>query len=135
MTETPDPQDDRRSGEDRRQSSDAVGVARRLTRELKANTEVLRRVLRRQRLLWLALSLLAILLLGIGLLYLEVRDTQQEACRNSNDVRTGLLHIADSIEAQAREPRPDGRPRTEQEIEATREFVADLRADFALLAC
>lgn len=115
--------------------TDPVTAASELTAALQDNTASLRKVLDRQRLLAVSVALLLGLFGLQGWFLLELRDTQHHACVANNDLRSGSLHIADALEQSLAAPRPDGRERTSAEIAATREFIADLRSDFALRDC
>lgn len=116
-------------------ATDPIKRAGQLAMALTENTTALRKVRRGQHVISVLVGLLFALSAVTGWLYLEVRDTQQRSCESGNNVRSGLLHVADTLEAQQLEPRPDGRPRTPAEVEAARKFIADLREDFALRRC
>lgn len=124
-----------RTGKTGAAGSDVFGRATALTFALEENSAALGRVLRRQRITMAVTALLAALMLITGYLYVEVRQAQNAACESGNNVRSGLLRVADTLEAAYAAPRPDGRERTPVEVERERDFVADLRTDFALRDC
>lgn len=113
----------------------ALARAVELKQALSDNTEALNQVKRHQFITTGALLGLLIAYVVLGALFFQVRATQQSACESGNKVREGLLHVADVLEASQQEPRADGRERTPREIEQGREFVADLRRNFALRDC
>lgn len=123
-------------------SPEAIIRAAELRTSLDENTAALNRVKARQVITSGALVALLLMTVFLGVVYWQVNDTQNDlkaaevaSCESGNSVREGLLHIADVLEDALSEPRADGRPRTEAEIAATRDFIAGLRADFALRDC
>lgn len=115
--------------------ADPVLVASGLAEAFAENTKALHKVQGRTRTISVLLVLVMLALVGLGGTVYAIRQIQLTNCRATNDVRSGSLHIADTLEAALLEPRPDGRERTPQEIAATQAFVADLRDDFALREC
>lgn len=114
---------------------EAISRAAELKVSLDENTRALHRVKRHQFITSGALVGLLVVAAVLVVLFFQVSDAQDTACNSGNNVRQGLLNMADVLEESLSAPRPDGRPRTEAEIAATREFVAGLREDFAIRAC
>src|SRR5687768_6792752 len=90
---------------------DPVVVAKRLGDAPKVIADALKQVRRRQRWLWGVTAVLAILVAVVGWQAVVLDDAQERSCRAGNNVRAGLLHIADTLEQAQAEPRPDGRER------------------------
>lgn len=116
-------------------TTDPIEVAHGLTRSFQENTDALRQVKNRVRNLRVLMVLVMLSLALGGWSLWRVDQAQEKACEAGNNVRGGLLHVADTLEAAQQEPRPDGRERTPAEVEAAEQFISDLRDDFALRRC
>lgn len=121
---------------------EAIARAAELKVALDENTAALHEVKRRQFITSGALIGLLAVSAVLAFLYWRLDDAQDDikatqtvACESGNNVRQGLLNVADALEEAGTTPRADGRPRTEAEIAANRKFVAGLRTDFALREC
>lgn len=119
-------------------TTDPIAAATELTESFRDVTEELRdlkMVAGRVRTLRILMLLVFVLFAITGWLMWRIDESQEAGCRAGNNVRRGLLNVADTLEASQQAPRPDGRERTPAEVEAGRQFVADLRDDFALRRC
>lgn len=102
--------------------TDPIASANALSESLRENTKALQTVRNRYRIVAVFLAM------TIGLLLFTLysrHETRESACVKDYDLRSGLLHVADMLEAFDQPPRnPE-----------TVEFIASLRADFALPNC
>lgn len=113
----------------------AIQAAQNLTNAYKENTATLNKILWRNRIL---MTIAAVQLAGFGFLGLGYRNlnqttdkvsaSQQAACEEGNKVRTGLLRVADKLEEFNRLD-PNG------QSQASKDFIVELRTDFALRQC
>ncbi len=101
--------------------SDPIAAAQGLADALKENTKALGRVQRRNR----ALAAVVVLLLVLVVTMVKTRyDARVDGCHRDNELRSGLLDVADLIEGfQGDDPSSRGEA-----------FVVSLRNDFALRA-
>ena len=119
-------------------TTDPIAAAAELTESFQQTANAIKDLSKmpgRVRTLRVLMATVFLLVAGVGWLVYRVDEAQEKACESGNNVRGGLLHIADTLEAAQLAPRPDGRVRTEAEVEAARQFIADLRTDFALRDC
>lgn len=114
--------------------SDATKVAARLTRALRENTEALRAVQRRQRRATVAMVLLGVMVVAGGFLFWQVDQTQNRDCDRDNEMRAGLLGVADYLDQGIDRAESRG-SMSPEDVERNREFVDSLRVYFALHGC
>lgn len=134
--------------------SDPLATARDLTSALQENTQELRSLRRRYR---IVLVLLVVVALTVGVVIKSRYDVRVSTCRQDNVLRSGLLNVADTLEADAGgELHLTGGPYFEALTPAMKDYlawledrsaqsgddtsdredlVAELRKDFALQDC
>lgn len=102
----------------------AINTAHELTDALKENTTALRSVKRRFRFVIVFVVMLALVL---ALVVKSRYDARVGACEKDTDLRGGLLHIADQIEAGVERDPETGKISPENQ-----QFIDNLRSDFAI---